>query len=452
MANSSTPIPFSEKLGYSFGDVASNFFFKSFLVYLMYFYTDVYGISVSSVTFMFAATRFWDMINDPVMGAIADRTKTKWGKFRPYLLWLSVPYAVSGLLLYTTPDLGEQGKLIWAWVTYMLMMMVYTGINIPYSALMGVMTTDPGERSSLAGYRMAGANIAGAIVEASTLFLVAYLGSGDEQTGFQRTFGLFGLITIFLWVGCFKLTKERIKPAKESSRQSFWSDVKDLGQNRPFIILFFIGIFSISTVAVRLGSQMYYFKYFIGRTEMGPLFMAWGTIVWVLGAMSTKFWVNTTGNKRMVFFTSMAVNGVLTFLFVLLGPSDISLLYILNAATSFASGVSAPLIWAMYAEAADYSEWKNGRRATGLVVSAGVFSQKFGWFIGPLITGTALAYFGFEANAEQTPELKIAIVWMMSIIPGLGSVFAGALIFLYKIDEKLFDQIQVDLNSRRDDD
>ena len=450
MSRDPNKLAFKEKVGYSFGDVSSNFLFKTFLIFLMPFYTDVYGLRPEQVATMFLVTRLWDTVNDPMMGIIADRTNTRWGKFRPYLVWFAIPFAVLGVLTYTTPDFDPTGKLIWAWATYTLMMMVYTAINIPYSALMGVISPDPIERTSVSSYRMIGANLGGVFVEVTCLYMVAKLGAGDEQAGYQRTFMVYGVLAIIFWLACFKMTRERVKPI-HTEKHSVGRDLADLFSNGPWFALGLISILQITTIAIRLASQVYYFKYKIGLGAELGLLMGFGTACWVLGAFLSPFCTRWVGNKRMAFLLFMVFNGVTTMLYYFGEPGGLIFLYFLAFVSSIGAGAAAPLLWSMYADTADYSEWKTGRRATGLVVSAGVFAQKAGWAIGPAIGGYMLGAAGYVANAEQTDEVLNIIVHMMSTIPGIGSVIAGAAILIYRIDDKLLAKVTRELKAKAAD-
>ncbi|RPJ59208.1 MAG: MFS transporter, partial [Acidobacteria bacterium] len=256
-----TRVPIREKAGYALGDVASCIFWQTLGSFLLFFYTDVFGISAAAAGTMFLVTRLWDAVNDPMLGAIADRTKTRWGKFRPYLLWMAVPFGISGVLLFTTPDFGPTGKLVYAYITYNLMMMVYTAINIPYSSLLGVITSNPVERVSLSSYKFVGAFTGGLLIQAFTLPLVGYFGQGNRAVGFQYTMILYAVVAVALFVATFLSIKERVQPVA-GQKSKIIDDLRDLSKNKPWIILLLLGLFTLAYVAIRNGITLYYFRYY----------------------------------------------------------------------------------------------------------------------------------------------------------------------------------------------
>lgn len=436
-----------EKVGYSLGDVASNLFFQTFLFYLMFFYTDVFGISAAAAGTMVFVTRIWDTVNDPLMGIIADRTDSKWGKFRPYLVWMAIPFGVVGSLMFMTPDLSMTGKIIYAYVTYTLMMMGYTAINIPYSALLGVVTSNSIERTSLSAYRFVGAFLGGIFVQTTLLFLVDFFGKGDQQRGYHFTMTLYAVLAVGLFLLTFAWTKERVRPLKQQ-KTSLLKDLKDLATNRPWLVLFFLGIFTLSFVCIRNGATMYYFKYYIGNEKLSTLFITLGTIASLVGTMLTKPFSKWFG-KKTLYLILMIGSSVLMMFFFFVKPDQIVLMFALHLASSFLSGPTSALVWAMYADTADYSEWRTGRRATGLVFSAASFAQKMGWTVGGGLAGWLLAYFGFEANMAQSVETLNGIRLLMSFIPAIFSGLAVACIFFYNLDEKFVKRITAELDERR---
>jgi GPH family glycoside/pentoside/hexuronide:cation symporter len=440
-------ISIREKFGYSLGDVASNLFFQTFLFYLLFFYTDVFGITAAAAGTMFFITRIWDTINDPLMGIIADRTQSKHGKFRPYLLWMAIPFGIVGSLMFFTPDLSMTGKLIYAYVTYSLMMMGYTAINIPYSALLGVVTSDSIERTSLSAYRFIGAFAGGLIVQTTLLWLVEFFGKDNKQQGYHLTMTLFAVVAILLFLLTFLWTKERVQPMKKQ-KTSLVKDLKDLATNRPWIVLFFVGIFTLSFVCIRNGATMYYFKYYVGNMKLSTLFITLGTIASLVGTALTKPLSRVFG-KRALYLILMGGSAFLMSLFYFVQPHQHYLMFGLHLMSALMSGPTSALVWAMYADTADYSEWKTNRRATGLVFSAASFAQKMGWTIGGGVAGWLLAYYGFEANMTQSPETLNGIKMLMSFIPALFSFLAVVCVLFYNLKESFVKQITADLETRR---
>lgn len=718
-----------EKIGYGLGDTASNLYFQMYINFLLFYYTDVFGIPAAVTGTLFLLSRFWDAVNDPMMGVIADRTNSRWGKFRPYLIWIMVPLAVIGVLMFTTPDLDMQGKIIYAYVTYILMMMAYTAINIPYSALLGVLSPDSKQRTSASTYRFVLAFAGAFIVQGATLPLVNYLGDDDQgfalqndkliiqevnnrtsriiveandgtnktsneflvkinrkgesppevkkpiqdqvleegfgewkldfadvfddldgsellfdvsssnqeivsatlsgQTvllkeagvgfadidlsavdenigrksnkfriyinkknntfptriaslqdttftlkeapekislngifsdpdgdvlsyratssnlaavsadldqntlvltllesgisqiivtandnkggiaadsfyvkiesdqndapaifhkienielaegfgkhtiniagvfqdfdgdnltytirkvdvaqGFQYTLVVFGLLACLLFYLTFVSTKERVQPPKDQ-QTSLKNDFRDLLHNKPWMILLFMGIFTLGYVIIRMGTILYYFKYYIGNELLASLFMVLGTVGVIVGVALTDVLSRWLGKKKL-YLIVMGLSSVLTMMFYFVPKEEIVMVFILHILISLAMAPQAPLLWAMYADTADYSEWKNGRRATGLVFSAATFAQKFGMALGGGIAGWLLAMFHFQPNVQQAPETLVGIRMMMSFIPAIGSVLAMVFAFFYDLDDKTMVKIEQDLADRKE--
>ncbi|MCL4168607.1 UNVERIFIED_CONTAM: hypothetical protein GTU68_008053, partial [Idotea baltica] len=265
--DSLTPIKFGEKIGYGLGDLGFNFFWANISAFLLIFYTDVFGISAAAAGTMMLVTKIFDAFTDPLMGAIADRTKTKWGKFRPYLLWAGIPMAAAGVLTYTTPDLGEGGKLIWAYGTYTIMMLMYTVLSVPYSALSGVITARSQDRTELISFRFIAAFTGTTLVNFFTLDLVDLLGGGDEKLGWQLTMGIYGILAAILFAVVFFTTKERITPPKEQKSDAI-GDLKDLLKNKPWLVLFSLALIIMITISMRAGAAIYYVKYYVNRPDL----------------------------------------------------------------------------------------------------------------------------------------------------------------------------------------
>jgi len=445
--NNSTKISLKEKIGYGLGDTASNFYFQMFINFLLFFYTDIFGIPAAAAGTMFLVTRIWDAVNDPMMGVIADRTETRWGKFRPYLIWIVIPIGIFGVLTFTTPNLSVTGKLIYAYVTYTFVMMAYTAINIPYSALMGVISPNSLERTSLSSYRFILAFVGAFIVQGLTLKMVEFFGKGNQAQGFQMAMVVYGILAGILFVVTFLTTRERVIPSQEQ-QTSLKNDLRDLLNNRPWVVLFFMGIFSLTYVIIRSGSIMYYFKYYLEKEGLAPRFMVLGTIGVIAGVACTEFLTKRLG-KIKLYKIVMTISSLLTLAFYFLPKDEIILIFALNILIATIMAPQAPLIWAMYADTADYSEWKNNRRATGLVFSAATFAQKMGIAIGGALAGWLLAWFGFQANVTQTPEALTGIRLMMSIIPAVAGLLAVVAVFFYELDDKLMEKIEADLTARK---
>lgn len=450
-------IGLSEKIGYGFGDAASSMFWKIFSMYLMIFYTDVYGLAPAVVGTMFLITRIWDSFFDPLVGILADRTTTKWGKFRPYLLWVAVPFAIIGIVTFYVPDFDMKGKIIYAYITYSLMMMVYSLINVPYASLLGVISSDRKDRNSLSSYRMVFA-FGGSLVALWLLEpLVKYFGGDmNSPAGWLWAITIFGVITTVLFLGCFFLTKERIQPVNE--KNNLKEDLKDLWKNKPWWILLGAGVGALIFNSVRDGAAVYYFKYYfedqgsynffgIDNTPTS-LYLVLGQAANILGVIIATPIANKIG-KKTTFLMAMLIAAVLSVIFYNLDRSSFALTMILQFLISACAGIIFPLIWSMYADSADYSEYTQGRRATGLVFSASSMSQKLGWTIGGSLTGWLLGYYGFQANMIQTENTLTGIKLMLSIFPSIAALMSVIFIFFYPLNDQKLIEIESELNSRR---
>ena len=463
-------IRLSEKVGYGLGDMSSSMFWKLFGAYLMIFYTDVFGISAAVVGTMFAVTRIWDSFFDPVVGAVADRTSSRWGRFRPYLLFLAVPFGVIGILTFLTPPFGQTGKIVYAFITYALMMMVYSAINVPYASLLGVVSPDPADRNTLATYRMTFAYLGSFLALLLFMPLVNAFGGGNSggpmlgwltapQAGWLMAVGVIAVVCVLLFLGCFALTKERVKAVRQG-KTSLKTDLRDLLHNRPWWILLGAGVASLVFNSIRDGATVYYFKYYVDETAVGSisflglpfvlsgLYLAVGQAANILGVILAAPVSNRIG-KRRTFMAAMAVASVLSIAFFWLGKDQLVPIFILQALISICAGSIFPLLWSMYADCADYSELQTGNRATGLIFSSSSMSQKFGWAFGTAITGWMLAQFGFQANAVQSAETLQGIRMFLSLLPAAGAFLSLVFIYFYPLSEQKMRQITHELEEKR---
>lgn len=446
-------LSFTEKLGYGAGDAASNFFFQVFNIFLLYYYTDVFGIDAALVGVMFIVTKVVDAVSDPVMGLVADRTETRWGKFRPYLLWGAIPYGLCGFAMFAGPDLSDSGKLIYAYATYTLMMLAYTVINVPYSALMGVMTPSSLERTSVSSYRFVCAFGAAWLVGTFVTPLKTILGGGDEALGFRLTMMIFAVISIALFWVTFATTRERVKPMQEKS--SLKLDFKAMLGNGPWLTLFFAAIFTLMNVAVRNGAIMYYFKYYVGDDgsaiflifDKTAVFMSLGLFAMVVGITCTKM-LAARFDKRKLLLVLSFFNALAMAVFFVIPPEQYWLMVLVNAVGAFIVGPTPALVWAMYADTADYGEWKSGRRTTALVFSALQFAQKLGLAVGAGLSGIILSLFGFIANQAQSDLSIMGIRLMFSIFPAILAIAGVVAIFFYPLRDAKVRVIEAELKER----
>jgi GPH family glycoside/pentoside/hexuronide:cation symporter len=404
MTTDSARLSVKEKLGYGLGDTASHFVWDMVGFWILIFYTDTFGISAAAAgTIMFIA-RFWDMASDPLMGVISDRTRTRWGKFRPYILWMALPYSFLAVLAFSTPDLGQTGKVVYAAVTYLLLMTAYTAINLPYSSLGAVMTSDSYERTSLNTYRFVCAFAGQLIVSGLALTLAGYFGQGDSARGYRLTVTLFAVIAFVLFIVAFLSTRERIQPPP-TQQDSLKQDFKILLANRPWVILAAVGIVSFVMFALQNLSLAYYFKYYIGREESVQLFNVVGSVALIVALPLSKPLAQRFG-KRNVFIGSSLLSGSFFILLYLPGAQSLGWIYVLNILGKMAYAPAVPLLWTMIADAADYAEWTTGRRATGLFFSAATFAQKGGWG---------------SADRDQAPDLGVpgSALYVLRVRPDL---------------------------------
>lgn len=458
-------IKLTEKIGYGFGDMASSMFWKLFGAYLMIFYTDVFGLPAAVVGTMFLITRIWDSAFDPIVGVVADRTHSRWGKFRPYLLWLAVPFGIIGVLTFVTPDWSPTGKLVYAYVTYsLMMMMIYSAINVPYASLLGVMSPNPKERNTLSTYRMTFAYIGSFIALLLFMPLVNFFSGnskdlGDQQTGWTMAVVVIAILCIILFFGCFAWTKERVKPIKEA-QNPLKEDLKDLFKNKPWWILLGAGVAALVFNSIRDGATVYYFKYFVVEEDyatvsffgmsfvLSGLYLALGQAANIIGVIAAAPVSNRIG-KRNTYMWAMIIATVLSVIFYWFDKEDLIWMFVFQALISICAGSIFPLLWSMYADCADYSELKTGNRATGLIFSSSSMSQKFGWAIGTAITGWLLGFFGFQANAVQSEEAISGIKMFLSFLPAVGTILSVVFISMYPLTEKKMKDITTELECKR---
>ena len=445
--NLTSGIGTKEKVGYAMGDVASNFYWRVFDVFLFIFYTDVFGLPAAAVGTMMLVTRLIDAFSDPLMGAIADRTNSKMGKFRPYLLWGIIPMAAAGVLAFTVPDTSDTGKLIWAYGTYVFMMLAYTFINIPYGALMGVVTSDSKERTTLTSFRFIGAFSGGSLVAYFTPELVNYFGQGDEALGWQLTMALYGVLSGILFVVSFITTKERIQPPKKQD-SSVKQDILDLLNNKPWLILFGLALIIMLTITLRGSSGTFYFKYVVGREDLIGLFSMVYLLALTAGAAATPLLVKYIDKKALLFWLMSAVT-VFSVIFYFVPADQVELIFALQILIGLCMGPKSPIAFSMYADTADYSEFKNNRRATGMTFAAAAFAQKLGSAFAGGAMGWLLGSMGYVANQAQTASSTTGIVLLMTLLPGFFAFLAVVVIWKYPLDKAQVEKIQTELSQRR---
>lgn len=437
-----------EKIGYALGDTAANIAWRSILTFLLVFYTDVFGISAAAAGLLLLVGRVSDGALDIVVGMLADRTQTKRGKFRPWILWTAVPLGIMVVLTFTTPGFGYTGKLIYAYITYILMLFIYTANNIPYSALMGVMTSSHKERTSLSSFRFAGAYLGGIISQGLLIYLVIFLGHGDKNLGYQHSMYLFAVLMVAFLLITYFTTKERVVPPKDQST-NIGKDLKDLVTNRPWLVLLVIGFLFVTYNSIKQGITVIYFERYLNNLSLASVYMVSLLIVSIIAALVTTPMANFFG-KRNLFIYAIIFSAIMNGLIYFFGQSQIPVIFALGILSEFGAGIFPVLFFAMLGDSADYSEWKHNRRATGLFYSAGTFAMKFGGGVAGAIIGFVLSAYNYNGmDAASIPGAIPGIKLLMSWIPGIFAILGIVSLLFYPLKKQRMDQIEAELKARR---
>lgn len=463
-----------EKVGYSLGDFSANLVFQTLLTYLAYFYTDIYGLSpqdssvIILVVGLVAAFAF-----NPIIGILADRTHTRWGKFRPWILWTAVPLGVTALLAFSTPNFGYQGKFVYAVITYTLLLLLYAANNLPYSALSGVITGSMEERNSISSYRFVAVMFAQFFVQVFMYDLILKVGGGDKALGISKLMSYLAIVGTAMLLTTFFSTRERIVP-KPEQRSSIREDLSDLFKNKPWIIMLSLTTLVFVTLALKGGSYVYYFENYVSAdqlaaflqpltgvlsafglsfenpTSMGlGVFNGGGIIFMIVGIGFSKRLADRYG-KRDVFGWSLFVSTLFLLAFYFFKPESVGLMFLSQILHGFAYGVTIPILWAMIADVADYSEWKNNRRATAIIFSAMMVGLKAGLSIGSSLVASLLGYYHYDKTLTQQPEsVAEGTKMLVSVFPSIFFLIGVGLLFFYEINKKMEVQIEKDLAERR---
>ena len=477
MNSISQKLSIKEKIGYSLGDLAANLVFQTLMTYLAYFYTDIYGLSPThSSIIMLVVGLIAAFIFNPIIGAIADRTNSKWGKFRPWILWTAVPLGVIALLAFSTPDFSYKGKLIYAVVTYSLLLLLYAANNLPYGALSGVITGDMKERNSMSAYRFVAVMFAQFFVQVFMYSIIISAGHGDKAIGIEKVMTWLAIIGTIMLIITFLTTKERIVPKPEQNA-SLKQDLSDLFKNKPWVIMLTLTTLVFITLAMKGGAYVYYFENYVDKekltTFISPilnaftsaginffgedpvsagfgLFNAGGIIFMIVGITISK-WLADKYGKRDVFGIGLFISTLFILLFYFFPPKSVGLMYASQILHGLSYGVTIPLLWAMIADVADYSEWKNNRRATAIIFSAMMVGLKGGLTIGSSLLTWLLGLYDYIPNSE-TAQSATAIngtKLLVSVFPSIPFLLGVGLLFFYKINKKMEVQIEADLKQRR---
>jgi len=430
-----------EKFGYAAGDMASCLYFGIFMNFMAIFYTDVFGITPAALGTMLIFTRTWDWINDPIMGAIADRTNTKMGKFRPWLLWMIGPYMIFGILTFTTFDLSPTMKLVYAYGTYTLLMMIYTAINVPYGALMGVMTAKSEERIVLASFRFVGANAGIFTVTLLLPFLVSRIGRGNEQLGYSGAVTVLAFMAGALFFTTFKTSTERIRPT-EKKHEPFKQEMRELIRNGPWLLVIALSILTVLGQAVRATSTLHFFKYVTGHAEWGTKLLLYNAVAAIPAVLFSKRICAVVGCKKRAYIILNLLFAALLVWFYFIPDDAFSQMVANQVLIAFVAAPMMPLFWSMIADTADYGAVKFGHRSTGIIFSAGTASQKIGWTVGPALAMLILGAVGYVANTDQSSETTHALRLLMSIYPSVFAVLTAVVTCFYKIDHKMEKELE----------
>ena len=459
IVNGFMKLSIKEKLGYSLGDTASHFVWDLVGFWLLIFYTDIYGLSPALAGVIMFVGSIWDALMDPIVGIISDRTNSRWGKFRPYLLFGSVPYAILAVMAFTTPEFGLNGKFAYALITCLLLRTAYAFVNLPYSSLSAVMTDDSNERAGLNTYRFIAAYIGQFIVTGAALYLVKWLGAigndgvVNQAQGYQFTVGLFGILSIVFFLIAFGTTKERV-PQPEKQDNNVLKDFKYLFMNKAWLVLTAVGIVSFIMFAMQNAAIAYYFKYYIHNAENVQLFNVLGTVALIVALPASKPLAKRFGNK-MVYIMSSVVSGIF-FALIFVAGDNLPLVYTFNILAKMAYAPAVPLLWTMLADVADFGEWKFNRRTTGRKASkfrrsmASVLAPKLGWAIGAAAAGWILSVTHFIANADvQSDTAMLGIRLLVSVIPGALYASCALVMIFYNLDSATMEQMKNELDKRR---
>lgn len=462
----------SEKIGYGFGDMASSMFWKVFSYYLPFFYSNIYGLSLIDTGILLMVTRIWDAVSDPMMGVVADRTRTKWGKYRPYLLWIAAPFSICGILLFTTPDWGYGAKLVWAYATYIAMMTVYTGINVPYGAMLGVMTANSKEKTVYSSFRMffayGGSFIALFLWDPLCSFFESSFGT-SPQTSWRMAMTVIAACCFFLFLLCFWMTREKVKQISE--KVSLKKDLKNLVTNKPWWLLNGASLCFNLFNTVRGATVAYFFVDIIDKAPdhdlvifglkilfYSGLFLGIGEVANMIGVAAAVPITNKIGKKPTFILVDLLLIGFsIIFFFCPVSVPGFWIMLALQVVISILTGVMSPLVWSMYADVSDFSELKNGTAATGLIFSSASMAQKFGGAIGGAAVMWLLNGMGYIARGDTDsavnivqPQGAIDCLWyLMTFIPAGVALLSMIVVWLYPLGTKTMDQIVARLNKVR---
>ena len=436
-----------EKIGFGAGDMAVNVVISSMMLIITFFYTDIFGLKPSDLAIMFLLVRFIDAVSDPLMGTITDKFTTRWGRYRPYFLFLCVPFGISVFLTFSTPDVDYNAKLVWAYSTYIFVTLMFTAVTIPYISLIGVMTADPKEKLSANGYRLFFAKVAAFLV---TIIVPKLAGAdywdGNMAEGYRVAMGLMAILAVFMLLFCFFTTTERLE--HKVDEKPFKEQLKLLLKNDQWMTLCGVCVLGTIGYVVRGSVAIYYAKYYLGGgPDMQANFMATGVVAAIL-AMVASTWITKRWCKVKLFrFSQMAVGILSAIMFFSVGQQDVLLAFVLYFLISFVVDLHAPIFWSAIAEAVDYGQSKTGKRVAGLSFGGISFCQKAGMGLAGAMVGWLLTYFNYEAEQVQSEFTLTGIALMLTIIPGLFHFLVGVLMNRYRITDQEYQRLALTLDA-----
>jgi len=480
MNNSSQKISVVEKIGYSLGDLAANLVFQTLVTYLAYFYTDIYGLKAEDASIITLTVGLLaGFVFNPMVGALADRTRTKWGKFRPWILLTAIPLGAAALFAFSTPDFSYKGKMMYAAITYSVLLLLYAANNLPYAALSGVITGDMSERNSISSYRFVAVMFAQFFVQVFMLPIILSAGHGDKAAGIEVVMTWLAIIGTVMLLITFLTTKERVipKPEQESTLRA---DLKDLKKNKPWIIMLTVTALIFITLAMKGGSYVYYFNNYVDEVSLQQfispitdffnsigmnffgeeprsagfgLFNAGGIIMMIVGITFSKKFADKYG-KRDAFIASLFISTLFVLAFIFYPPKSVGLMFLSQILHGFFYGIGTPLLWAMIADVADYSEWKNNRRATAIIFSAMMVGLKVGLSIGSSLVALIIGKYGYISSegamsVVQPESVSTGAKMLVSVFPSIPFFLACGLLMFYEINKKKEIEIEHDLKERR---
>ncbi|MEZ9629216.1 glycoside-pentoside-hexuronide (GPH):cation symporter [Vibrio breoganii] len=430
-----------EKVAYGLGDTGCNFVWQTVMLFLAYFYTDVYGLSPAHMGTMFLLVRFIDAVTDPLMGSIVDRTKSKHGRYRPYLLWMAVPFGIACMFAFYTPNFGETGKIVYAYASYIFLTLMYTAINVPYCAMANALSNDSEERTSLQSYRFALSTAGGLVVAMVALPLVGVIGDGDLQKGYLGAMAIMGAIAIALFFVSFANTKERHVPEVEE-KQSVWEDLKLLLANDQWRVLFIVNIVLLTGAVLKGATTMYYVNTVMGRGDLATMFMVAGMLAAIAGAMLSSPLFGKY-SKPTVYRILIVISGFISMLMYAVDPTNVTMIFAITIVLALVQTATTPILWSMMSDVVDYEKTRSNRSLSGMVFSTNLFAIKLGIALGGAAVGWILAWSGYIGGAEvQTAEAVNSINLLFTVVPGV--MFASLAVFMmfYKLDQQKLKQIK----------